>query len=343
MVNAKDVLSWPGFFHLFTRTVDIKLDCGIIYKANLIDYKGNLPATSVTTFTPPPEITSIDPSTIIPGVTTIKINGYDLDITANFLDSSNATASANGLLNADNTQNTVLVPSGLLGGKGTLTVQVGNNGAVSNAVPINVAGPIGFIDDANCSVIDGWAYDSTNPSSSIAVHVYKDGPAGMGTFVAEGIANLSRPDINTALGISGNHGFSFTVPNSLKDRLYHSIWVHGIASSKNYTNLVIQRSGFVGLRINCAPTTSTPTPIPTTHLLTVTVAGAGSVTGGADTCGANSTCSKNYPTNTSVTLTATPASGKTFKGWGGDCASFGTSASCSGTMNVNRNVTASFQ
>jgi List-Bact-rpt repeat protein/copper binding plastocyanin/azurin family protein len=67
--------------------------------------------------------------------------------------------------------------------------------------------------------------------------------------------------------------------------------------------------------------------------------GSGSVTsdpGGID-CG--STCSATFAKNASVTLTATPATGSTFSGWGGDCS--GTST-CSLTMSDDRSVTATF-
>ena len=50
-------------------------------------------------------------------------------------------------------------------------------------------------------------------------------------------------------------------------------------------------------------------------------------------------CSGSYPNGTSVTLTATPATGHTFTGWSGACTGTGT---CQVTMNQARNVTASF-
>ncbi len=86
-----------------------------------------------------------------------------------------------------------------------------------------------------------------------------------------------------------------------------------------------------------------PPPAPATYLLTVTVNGPGSVTDGTDTCNANSSCSKSYPSGTPVTITANPSAGKVFTGWGGDCTPLGTNSSCSGVMDVNHNVVANFQ
>ena len=81
-------------------------------------------------------------------------------------------------------------------------------------------------------------------------------------------------------------------------------------------------------------------PPPTTYALTVTKSGAGSGTvtsspSGID-CGVD--CSEIYNQGTIVTLTATPVSGSTFAGWGGD-------PDCSDgavTMNANKSCTATF-
>src|SRR5438876_1888010 len=55
------------------------------------------------------------------------------------------------------------------------------------------------------------------------------------------------------------------------------------------------------------------------------------------TCGA--TCSAPFDYNTAVTLTATPATGSTFTGWGGACT--GTDG-CTVTMTAATTVTATF-
>lgn len=73
-------------------------------------------------------------------------------------------------------------------------------------------------------------------------------------------------------------------------------------------------------------------------LLTVTLSGTGTVTSGTGSIDCGFICSGNF--SGSVTLTATPAAGRYFAGWSGDCAGTG---SCIVTMSAAKNVTATFK
>jgi GH25 family lysozyme M1 (1,4-beta-N-acetylmuramidase) len=72
--------------------------------------------------------------------------------------------------------------------------------------------------------------------------------------------------------------------------------------------------------------------------LSVTTVGGGTVTGDRVDCGA--VCTATFHPGAQVTLTATPGTGSSFVGWGGDCA--GSLTTCTLTMEADRNVTAMF-
>jgi hypothetical protein len=88
------------------------------------------------------------------------------------------------------------------------------------------------------------------------------------------------------------------------------------------------------------------------YQVTVVVSGPGHVTAPAPdpTSGAidcPTTCSALMKQNSTVTFTATPDSGATFSGWGGDCASSGTAQTCTLTFtgrgsNGSTSITAGF-
>jgi hypothetical protein len=78
----------------------------------------------------------------------------------------------------------------------------------------------------------------------------------------------------------------------------------------------------------------------TTYALSVSTSGSGMVTSNPSGINCGSTCSATYNSGTTVTLTAAPASGSTFGGWGGACT--GTGTTCTVSMTAARSVTATF-
>lgn len=98
----------------------------------------------------------------------------------------------------------------------------------------SAAPPVGVLDSAaDCNNVSGWAYDPDVPSQSIDVHFYVNGPTGSGTFAGAVNANISRPDVNAAYSITGNHGYSFSVPSQFRDNAPHSIYPYAIDPSGN--------------------------------------------------------------------------------------------------------------
>ncbi len=132
----------------------------------------------------------------------------------------------------------------------TLSTGTGYGGGWCNIIPsdarsyyFTVDNPaIGYFDAAtasNCSV-SGWAYDRDSSASSIPVHIYRDGPAGTGTFVTSCIANQPRPDVNTAQGITGNHGFNCALPASYQGIGSHNLYIHAIDTTGAPNNVITQ-------------------------------------------------------------------------------------------------------
>ena len=82
-----------------------------------------------------------------------------------------------------------------------------------------------------------------------------------------------------------------------------------------------------------------------TNVLTVTLDasanGSGSVTSAPAGIDCGATCDHRFPDTTTVTLTASPATGSEVT-WGGDCASAGHALSCDVQMSVARDVTIAF-
>jgi uncharacterized repeat protein (TIGR02543 family) len=80
-------------------------------------------------------------------------------------------------------------------------------------------------------------------------------------------------------------------------------------------------------------------PTPLLSSLSVTMTGSGTVASSPAgiTCG--STCSASFATGTSIALSATPAAGFTFTGWGGPCTGLG---ACTLILTQNQTLTATF-
>jgi hypothetical protein len=134
--------------------------------------------------------------------------------------------------------------------------------------PTRNAAPIGYLDQVSATgIASGWAYDPNASSSSIAVHFYLDGAAGQGgQLIGATTANAGRADVNSAMKISGNHGFQFTIPDQYRDGKPHNIRAYAIDSSTaTLATLLIGSPKDYTLSVATTPApTPTPTPTPPT-------------------------------------------------------------------------------
>ncbi|MEK7649480.1 MAG: CARDB domain-containing protein [Patescibacteria group bacterium] len=89
----------------------------------------------------------------------------------------------------------------------------------------------GHIDVINTSgVASGWAFDPQVSAKSIDLHFYVDRAADDtgGIFIGSDKTDIFRGDVNDAFGISGNHGFTFSIPDTFRDGRPHTLWVRAI-------------------------------------------------------------------------------------------------------------------
>lgn len=76
----------------------------------------------------------------------------------------------------------------------------------------------GFLDEADCIRLTGWAWDANDPNNAITVDIYSDN-----VLVRTVLASEFRQDLLDASKGNGFHGFDITTPNTLRDGQSHSI------------------------------------------------------------------------------------------------------------------------
>jgi len=84
---------------------------------------------------------------------------------------------------------------------------------------VRVGIPVGYLDlvqaIGHTVLIEGWALDTDQPTTSIEVAAYRNGQL-LGWFPTD----ASRPDVNAVFGISGRHGFSISVQSPPGDQRF---------------------------------------------------------------------------------------------------------------------------
>ncbi len=99
--------------------------------------------------------------------------------------------------------------------------------------------PRGYLDSADCTAgIQGWSQDQDQPSTTIDVDLYFDGPAGTkGAPSMRVVAGIKRSDLCTAIG-SCNHGYDAPIPVGLRDGQAHTVYAYGIDTQSGPNTLL---------------------------------------------------------------------------------------------------------
>ncbi|MEJ1194650.1 hypothetical protein [Pseudarthrobacter sp. CCNWLW207] len=135
--------------------------------------------------------------------------------------------------------------------------------------------PAGFVDSVSLRKVDtkaylsvsGWTADLGSPLASIPVHVYVTSPDGSVKGQAF-TADRPRADINSALGITGNHGFEPSV--EIQGAGTYRVCAYGIPVSP-----LAEGNSLLGCRSINVP--ATPAPVGSFDSLVVESGAAGSV------------------------------------------------------------------
>ena len=234
-------------------------------------------------------------------------------------------------------------------GNANLTVSVAGSGTVSS-------NPAGISCPSTCSHVftggslvtltptpaSGWAFASWSGACS------GSGGCTVTINAAESVTATFVQNVTLSVNVTGS-GSVTSSPTGINCPSTCSASFAG-GSQVTLTATPADGSGFEGWGgacsgfDNCVVTMSsaqsvTATFAQTQYTLNVSVAGNGTVTSSPSGISCPSLCTNNYSSGTPVTLTATPAGGATFNGWGGACSGNG---SCSVTMNSQESVTAMF-
>jgi hypothetical protein len=96
------------------------------------------------------------------------------------------------------------------------------NGTIKIAEAATNKRPLGNAEAiwTSSNIIGGWAFDPDTPSTSITVYFEIDGQAA-GSIVT----NVYRSDVNSYFGITGNHGFNWTIPSQFRATGWHTVHV----------------------------------------------------------------------------------------------------------------------
>lgn len=165
--------------------------------------------------------------------TSLSVSSLPSGVTASF-SSSSVTPPAGGSANS-----TLTLSASSSAAPGTYTVVVtGTSGSLTHSTNLSLTvnstvqpNYVGYVDHLGCDTIAGWAADRNRLNTSINVEIY-DGT----TLIQTVLANVSRPDVGSALGDNGLHGYNITTLSHFIDGQAHQVHVKFETSAMELTN-----------------------------------------------------------------------------------------------------------
>ncbi len=102
-------------------------------------------------------------------------------------------------------------------------------------VPASARSPVGALDNVDADGnVGGWAVDPDASAQAINVNFYIDGPVGTGSFIGTATADLPRAGTN----YQGNHGFTFSIPDTWRDGQPHTLYAYGVDATGDANGLL---------------------------------------------------------------------------------------------------------
>ena len=120
--------------------------------------------------------------------------------------------------------------------------------------------PEGYIDLANCDVMDGWAWDPKTPNEAIDVEIRLVNADGTESLLSRIPADRFRVDLAEALGDNGRHSFNLTGADFIPDGETHRYRIYAVNSNPGLPPRALIPAE---IELTCPQYAPTATPLPT--------------------------------------------------------------------------------
>ncbi|GAB3321592.1 hypothetical protein GCM10027299_16250 [Larkinella ripae] len=148
----------------------------------------------------------------------------------------------------------------------TFTLTVG-----TNTGPVIVGNFEGYLDQVNCNAITGWVFNYDAVDAPYTVEFLaatgSNPTIESATKIGTTVANIYRDDLKKAGKGNGAHGYSFAVPNSIKNNQTQTIW----GRVENSTYVLMWSPKTLTCEGTGVPPANQPPVAPTVSPLTATV------------------------------------------------------------------------